>query len=463
MKLSKWLPEICILILALLVRLIQLNGSFWLDEAAQALESSRPLSQQLEIAADFQPPLFHLLVHGLVQVSRNEVWLRLASLIPGLATVWLTMLLGKRLFSRDVGLTAGILLATSQFHLFYSQELRPYSLAACLALAVFWFWLNLMDQKRWAAVGFIVFSLAGLYTMYLFPLFLLSLLILTFIVYRPRFARIARLYPLLVLGFLPWLPSFLEQVGIGTSLASASPVWSTIVSPPLLKMIPLVYLKFIFGRIPFDPTVIQILFAFLALVGVTVTFSRLRRGQSGLIVIGLTLLPVLFAFIISVFVPVLDPKRVLFCLPFLYLGIAAGLNKRPSSALILLLFLSLNLSAVRRYADDPDVQREPWREAVAKIESSASPDSPESSVIIFAFSGPFAPYVWYQTKDFPTLSITDPAQIPVFSNQSALLFDYLKPLYDPNDQIAASLLTQGFAESGFYQYPGIGKIRIYAR
>lgn len=138
------IPELAVITLALLVRLIQLNSSFWLDEAAQALESQRPLSQQLQLANDFQPPLYHLVVHLLIQFGTTEAWLRLASLIPGLITVWLTMKIGQHLFNRDVGLTAGVLLATSQFHLFYSQELRPYALAACLALASFWYWLQLM-------------------------------------------------------------------------------------------------------------------------------------------------------------------------------------------------------------------------------------------------------------------------------------------------------------------------------
>ena len=122
-----------ILFVALLLRLPLLSGSFWLDEAAQALESVRPLSQQLNITSDFQPPLFHLVVHFLSLVSHAEWWLRLASLIPGLITIYFTFRIGCRFSGspdeasaksgRLVGLIAGLLLATSQFHVFYSQEL----------------------------------------------------------------------------------------------------------------------------------------------------------------------------------------------------------------------------------------------------------------------------------------------------------------------------------------------------
>lgn len=73
--------SIAILLLALILRLLLINHSFWLDEAAQAIESARPLSQQLEIAKDFQPPLFHLWLHLFTYLSHAEWWLRLASLI----------------------------------------------------------------------------------------------------------------------------------------------------------------------------------------------------------------------------------------------------------------------------------------------------------------------------------------------------------------------------------------------
>ena len=66
-KLKNWrnLPFflIVILFLALILRLVNLDQSFWLDEAAQVIESSRPLNQQFNLAADFHPPLYHLFLH----------------------------------------------------------------------------------------------------------------------------------------------------------------------------------------------------------------------------------------------------------------------------------------------------------------------------------------------------------------------------------------------------------------
>jgi uncharacterized membrane protein len=459
MKLRKYLPEIGIIILGILVRLIHLDGSFWLDEAAQALESIRPLSQQLEIAADFQPPLFHLIVHALIQLSQTEWWLRLASLIPGILTIWLTIKIGKRLFNRGVGLTAGILLATSQFHLFYSQELRPYSLAAFFGLVTFWYWLDVVDAKSKNHLKFILAGIAGPYSMYVFPAFLLALLVITGIFYKNTFIPVLKNTAFMALAFIPWLPAFMEQVSIGTSLAAAKPLWASIVSPPVIKMLPLVYLKFLLGRIPFDPDPFSLLIVTAVIISLLAALNRVRKSRQGMVVMLLALLPPLIAFLISLFVPVLDPKRVLFSLPFLYLGLAAGLGKGLNSALILIIFLTINMSAIGQYATDPEVQREPWREAVSVLEA----DAPNDTLTVFAFTGPFAPWEWYQTRNLETLSITDPQAMPVINNQHVVFFDYLKPMYDPNGQIMANLDNQGFSETGFYQYPGIGKMRVYAR
>ena len=113
-----------IIILGLVLRLIISNQSFWLDEAAQAWESSRPLNQQLKIIGDFQPPLYHLWVHLFTYFGSGEVWLRLASIIPGIITIFYTYQLGRLLFNKKVATISSLLLSTSQFHIFYLFRLH---------------------------------------------------------------------------------------------------------------------------------------------------------------------------------------------------------------------------------------------------------------------------------------------------------------------------------------------------
>ena len=131
-----------ILLVAFLIRLVGITQSFWLDEAAQMIESVRPLTQQLDIAGDFQPPLFHLLLHFWLQISHTEVWARLLPIIFGLLTVYLTYKVSITLYSRSVAVTAVLLMATAPFHYYYSQEVRPYALAALLGLTTSYFLLR---------------------------------------------------------------------------------------------------------------------------------------------------------------------------------------------------------------------------------------------------------------------------------------------------------------------------------
>ncbi len=464
-KYKYFLPEVAVIAFAILVRLIHLNGSFWLDEAAQAIESARPLTEQLNIASDFQPPLFHLLVHFWYQFGVSEWWLRLTSFIPGLITIWLTIMIGKKLFSRDVGLTAGMLLASSQFHLFYSQELRPYSLAACFALMAFWGWYKLMNSSKKNSYILLISGLAGLYTMYVFPVFLLTLLLATILFYPQKIRHLLFHFGFFIVGFLPWLPSFVEQLTIGTHFAGQSQIWSNVVSPPLYKMIPLVFAKFMIGRInlevnPFFITVVIALFIFLG----KASFATIRKKQgllTGLMFIG----PIIFAFLISIFVPVLDPKRILFALPFMYLLLAAGISKKLNSIAILIVFLTVNMLSLQSYANDPDNQREPWRLAVTEIESQAK----TGDVALFIFNGPFAPWTYYNHHKLEEVSTTNPADPQLKAKiieaselgKNIYLFEYLRVLFDPNNQVVALLENTGYEQQGYFQYPGIGKIYLY--
>jgi uncharacterized membrane protein len=460
-----YLPEIAIIFLALLIRLILINSSFWLDEAAQALESTRPFSEQFEIASDFQPPLMHLIVHGLAQLSTLEWWLRLAALIPGLLTIWFTMRLGEKWFSKSAGQFAGLLLATSQFHLFYSQELRPYSLAACFGVMTVWYWVKLMESKKRVSIGLFLASLGGLYSMYVFPTLLLTLFIITAIKYKQKLLLLTSYFLLLFVSFLPWLPSFMEQVSIGTSFAADKPVWASMVSPPLYKMLPLVYAKFALGRIPLELTASIIITALIYMYLAFPLFLKSTQSEKGRLSLLLAILPVLLAFAISIRVPVLDPKRVLFALPFFYLSLVSGYRQSWKIIAALIILISLNLTAVRLYAINPELQREPWRQAVADIEAESTP----TDIVVFPFSGPYAPWRWYQTKNLQTVSITtpnDPATKEALVNTSdsasqIFTFIYLTEIYDPNREIDSTLQNAGRIETGFFQYENIGKIKIY--
>lgn len=457
--------QIVILVIALLVRLIHLNGSFWLDEAAQALESIRPLSQQTDILGDFQPPLLHFLVHFWMIGGTAEWWLRLTALIPGLITIWFTMQIGKKLIDERAGLIAGILLATSQFHLFYSQELRPYSLATMWAAVVIFCFYHLDRYPRKAAAGFVIAGVAGLYSMYVFPLFLIAILILTALRYRYLLRKIMALLAVIALGFAPWLPTFIKQYTVGTGLTATFPAWSQMVSPPLLKMLPLTAVKFFYGRINVDATLPYFMLFSVLAGALLVTFKKAITTKKWMDSVIWLVAPILLAFLISVKVPVLDPKRVMFCLPALYLLLAAGIGKGKKSGVILALFLSLNIFSITQYATNPNEQREPWREAIMQVESNAD----TNDVVVFDFPDGLAPWAWYQRRDLEIAAIPREGTLANYldkRNQASpvgryIVFDYLMDMTDPEREVIAKLNSLGYYEVNYLQYPSIGKIRFF--
>lgn len=462
-----------ILALTLLIRLPLLNGSFWLDEAAQALESVRPLAQQVEISGDFQPPLFHYLIHFAVQVSRSEWWLRLwGALIPGLVSVWATYQLGKKLFNKKVAALAALLLATSSLHIFYAQELRPYS------LAVMWAMLStlLLFTKKFEWWKFAIVSLLGIYTSYLYPFFLVPQL---WLIGRQKWGwqRVLKIVATLGVGFLPWLSMFLSQLEAGRILRLALPGWENAVSLAPAKSLILVPLKFLYGVLNLEPNLYFIVPA-LALIILAVIIWRplikvkkLSFDQS-MVKVGLLLItPLLLSWAVSFFLPVIQPKRLLYLLPFFYLLLSAPLSwpKVPKQLIrtFLAIVLAINLYGLWQYWTNPHLQREDWRGLKQQlVQTFPAPDT----LAVFVFDEAFSPWRWYQPTALPSLSVSTAndqllrARLKITENYRYLLiFDYLRSLTDPEDKLLLAIENLGFVGRGVIDYPNLGFVRIYTR
>ena len=89
------------------------------------------------------------------------------SLAAGLLLLALIYALGCRLFDARTGLITLWLAAANPFQLWYSQEVRMYTVGAALALLCLWTAVRFLDDRqprRWLAV-YAVSAAAGLYTL----------------------------------------------------------------------------------------------------------------------------------------------------------------------------------------------------------------------------------------------------------------------------------------------------------
>lgn len=503
---NKYALLIAILALAIILRLPNLNDSFWMDEAAQALQALRPAHEQFDLINDFQPPLLHLITFVSAKFNHAEWWLRLwGALIPAILTIWGTYLIGAKIISQKVGLLAAFLLSTSSFHVFFSQELRPYSLSAVFAI---WSWFFLLEVlkvgsdsyqiKRNSQINaffnlfpisrdffiFLFLSILGLYSSYLYPFVLLSQLILL-IIYRKNKLF---LYSLLIpsISFLPWLPTFLQQLNAGQALRSSFPGWENIVSFSQIKAPALSFGKFLYGIIDLE---VNLIFAslttiFFAFILYFLWHSRQRFLQEKSkfnTFFYLIFLPFILASIVSIFVPVIQPKRVIFLLPFFYLMISylifgsrhnwQKLNFIHWLSIIYL--IGLNLYGLQQYYTQTIYQRENWRSALLQLHHKY-PTS--DTIAVFAYTAPFSSWRWYekdQPQPYPTLSTgnydtNQLENLPQILNsalnyQHIIIFDYLRSLTDSQNRLPLFFEANGYFETFQLQYDNLGIIRIYTR
>lgn len=198
----------------LALRLFRLGSqSFWYDEAQTLFVARLPLSELLQRV--YRPPLYHLLLHGWsALVPDAEPWLRLPSSLFGAALPPLVYLLGSRLYGRKVGLLAALFAAFSPTLLWYSQELRMYSLMALefalLMILSPWPMAEEREMRLNVLVALFLVEVASLYTHYFAIPFILwlGLASLWTLARQRRWSELKAWLAVQAaagLAFLPWL------------------------------------------------------------------------------------------------------------------------------------------------------------------------------------------------------------------------------------------------------------------
>lgn len=299
--------------LGALLRLWGLERPLWLDEqfhlkAALAPKLSDLFAEVAEHAA--AAPLDYLLLRLYVWLSGADsvASLRLLYVCYGLLTIWLLYVLGKRLFSPLVGVLAAYLLASSWYHIHYSQEIRFYALSALLAVLSAIAFEAARQQPGWKTwLGWGLVCIAGLYTHY-FLFFVFSLQI----------------------GWL-WIAKRLQPAGVdlakplvayGAAIAALLPWYLSTTSADLDW-------RFSFG-ISFAQALSSLLLSFgpaLLLFLLCSPFGVLRQTHSPLLLM-LAGLPFLGAYWLdSLAGYFFNLRQVIFSLPFLLLLCAAGLER----------------------------------------------------------------------------------------------------------------------------------------
>ncbi len=202
-------------LLGLILRLPRLGWQpLWWDEGYSAYFATEPLGRMAWLTArDIHPPLYYALLHLWTTLlgGTDPVTLRAFSVAWGVLTIPLIVWLARELFPQQPRswFVAGLLLALSPMHIFYSQEIRMYGMAMALLLAataLFWRWLR---QPSWGrAAWYVVVALLALYTLYYSALVLLAHFAWGFWHARRNRQQLVGLFGMgvaIAVGYLPWI------------------------------------------------------------------------------------------------------------------------------------------------------------------------------------------------------------------------------------------------------------------
>lgn len=347
-----------ILFLGLVLRLISLNQSLWLDESTTALVTKMPIADFFGkfMYADFHPPLYYLIVSWWVNLfGSSEISLRIPSVIFGVATVYIVYLIAKEI-SLKIPWLGALYLATSGLHIYYSQEARMYGLGTLLVSYLVLFYV----KKQWTQFSIVLLLI--FLTDYVSLLILPALLVFTVFKRSKDIKKV--LYSLIPLGltFVAWLPYLSKQLIAGMSVKDSA--WWNILGPVTFKNVALIPTKFMIGRITTDNKLVY----GLAIIFISMIFAVIigkARNKKNLSVIWAWLgLSLIFGIILSFFIPTLTYFRYLFILPAFYILLSESTNK-----LFIAIILFVNIFSSSLYLFNPRFQRENWREVSRLIGS----------------------------------------------------------------------------------------------
>lgn len=159
---------ILIVLVGFMLRIYKLGyQSLWIDELISILISSLNLNEIFgAVRMDINAPLFYYLLHFWMDLGKSELYLRFLSLILGLLSIPLIYLLADKLYGKAVGLLSAFLLSISPFHIWYSQEVRVYTLNLFLSLISIWFFFKILQNGKLSYLGFIISCSLSMYAHY---------------------------------------------------------------------------------------------------------------------------------------------------------------------------------------------------------------------------------------------------------------------------------------------------------
>ena len=462
MKFTKFIKKyyilIFILFLALILRLISLNQSFWLDETTSGyVARDFNFGQIIKGFApgDFHPPFYYLLLRGWgLLFGFSEVALRSLSVVFGIGSVWIIYKIAKEFGLKHPEL-ASLILAASGLHIYFSQEARMYVLASFFVLLSFLFFVKTLKKGRVGDfIGFAVFLGLSTMTHYL-TLTMIPVYWLIGVIKKKNFIWWKKFIAshIIMLGFyILWSPLLLKQIKNGLSVSLTTPSWWIVLGKTTFKEILLIPIKFIIGRISFDNKMVYALVIVFSLsIFGYLLFNAIKNLKKSYTFFLWLTIPLVLTIIIGLRLSVFSYFRLLFILPAYYLLAAFAFNylDKRKKVVFTLLILLINITTSLIYLTNSKFQREDWRGLTNYIRINSS----FSSIVLFPASTGTEAFRYYA----PDISYT--VKNSVAGYNEVWLVRYAQPIFDPTDSTRKSVEEAGYKEVEGKDFNGVGVIR----
>ncbi|MBQ2639123.1 glycosyltransferase family 39 protein [Candidatus Saccharibacteria bacterium] len=214
--------------LFLVFSMLNLNSSIWFDESYSAYLVRGDFSQIWhETSMDVHPPFFYFALKIWSSIfGTTDISMRFMSIFFGLIAIIFLYQLLKRWFGVKPAAIATIVASVSPMLIRYGQEMRMYTMVLMIVFIATYFLSLALEKgtKREGRKYWIIYAVLvsiGMWTHYFSAFMWLSQFIAIIIFFggpkkifkdKEKLKTILLTYVLAILLFLPWIPSFFNQV-----------------------------------------------------------------------------------------------------------------------------------------------------------------------------------------------------------------------------------------------------------
>ena len=344
-----------ILLCAFALRFYRLGvSSLWYDETVSTFLARQDLIDLTRhTAGDIHPPLYYYLLHFWIQFAgSSEFAFAFVSLAFDIILIALVYRVAREWLNANVALIAAFLVAISPYNLWYSQEVRMYTMGATLGLTSVYFFVRLLcrqstvdSRQKFLPRDFIAYAIVsalGMYTLYYFAFLLVfeNLVALVWLIRNSKFAiqNFKSQFGIWDLGFWIWFCSqlaivalYLPWLGVAFRQATDPPVppWRSFTSLPQVLIES-------FSALTLGQSVDPMIVSPILLIAASVIVIALWRGGQrstigGLFLLGYTFVPLFVIYSLSLWKPLYHVRYVFTYSPAFYILLALGLHRIANS------------------------------------------------------------------------------------------------------------------------------------